>query len=155
MKTTISFFILVLSFSLIVSCSSSLESDNFIPDSRIDFFTGSAAQIFETYPDSLYPVPFSIDSISRVNDLLKIDVKYGGGEGECPSHLFVVQWDEQVHDTPENKPLIIFGLAHFITTPYNCEALVEERLKIDMTKLLDDQLNDSLSIKVFNVNPLY
>lgn len=152
MKTTTSFFILIVSFSLIVSCSSFLESDNFIPDSRIDYFTGSSSQVFETYSDSLLPIPFSIDSLSRKNNLLNIDVTYGGGEGGCPPHLFVAQWDEQIQNTPENNPLAKIGLAHFIPTADNCDALVRETIKVDLAELLNDQLSDNLHIKVVNLN---
>lgn len=152
MKTRTSLFILIVSFSLIVSCSSFLESDNFMPDSRIDFFTGSSSQVFETYTDSLFPVSFSIDSLNRKKDLLNVAVTYGGGEGGCPPHLFVVQWDEQIQDTPENHPLVKIGLAHFIPTAVNCDALVRETIKVDLADLLNDQLKDSLNINVVNLN---
>lgn len=151
MTNTVKLLITVFLLSVFISCSTSLSTDNFLHDSDIDIFTGSSAQLFENYSDSLHPLPFTIQDLSRSNNLLNIDVTYAGGEGGCPPHLFVVQWDETTHSSQTDSSLVELGLAHFIPTVDNCEALVDERLEIDLAELLDEQLQDSLSFTVTNL----
>jgi len=146
-KSLILFFFL----SAFISCSTSFSTDDFVPASDIDFFTGSTAQFFEDYSDSLRAHPFTIKDLSRGNNLLNIDVTYAGGEGECPPHLFVVHWDESIHRDQSDSPLVQLGLGHFLPTVDNCEALVDERLEIDLAELLGEQLQDDLSFNVTNL----
>jgi len=133
-----------------VSCSINLDEDEFIPDSDIETLKGGSVDIFEQYSD-LHPLSYTIKDLSRSNDTLNIDVQYGGGEGGCPAHLFVLRWDENIYQTRDNISFAKFELAHFIPTVVNCEALVNERLKIDLAELMGDQLSDTLGFKVFNV----
>lgn len=138
--------------TIVVSCTFNVEgNDDFVPDSEIDLIKGTANEVFDIYSDSLHSLPYSIRELSRSSDLLNIDVTYGGGEGGCPPHLFVIQWDETIDNASKNFPMVHLGLAHFIPTGDNCEALVNERLEVDLAKLLDDQLSDNLGFRVINL----
>jgi len=151
MHKTLASILGIFSFLLLISCNSLFQDDGFYPDSEIDLFKGGSNQMLEAYSDSLFLEPFTINDLSRDGKILNINVTYAGGEGGCPSHLFVIQWDEQVHTQSQNYPLIELGIAHFIPTEINCEALVKEVIKIDLEELLKDQLADTMSFKVLNL----
>lgn len=151
MNYTIKSLIAFILLSAFISCTSLIGTDDFYPDSDVEIFIGSTTKMFENYSGKMYADPFRIDDLSRSNNVLNIDVTYSGGEGGCPPHLFVVNWDGIIHTGQNDSPLVKLGLAHFIPTTYNCEALVEERLKIDLTELLNEQLQDRLSFIVTNL----
>lgn len=147
MKRTLKFLPLLFISISIISCSSLFGNDDYMPDSEINLHKGSAEQVFEQY-ENLYPAPFDLDSLSRTDNQLNIDVSYGGGEGGCPPHIFVVQWDS----TQPVHPRVDIGLAHFLPVTENCQALVRETLEVDLGELLEDQLSDDLGFRVTNLN---
>jgi hypothetical protein len=151
MKVTLRLFITICSLIAFTSCTSNFGTDDFIPESEIEILTGSANDVSEIYADSLYSHPYSLDDLSRDNNVLNIDVTYSGGEGGCPTHLFVLNWDGNIHNGQADSLSVELGLAHFLPTVDNCEALVDERLSIDLSEVLGDQLQDSLSFTVINL----
>ncbi|MDR9416818.1 MAG: hypothetical protein RI564_11070 [Gracilimonas sp.] len=152
MKITNLSLLLILLIAVVVSCTSSLETGDFDSESEIALVKGTAAEISEAYSDSLFTHPFTINDLSRQSKDLHIEVTYSGGEGGCPPHLFVVNWDEVIYEDQAGGPLVKLGVAHYLPTVDNCEALVEEKLEIDLAELLDDELKNNLNFIVTNLS---
>jgi hypothetical protein len=151
MINSINIFAIIFSLFIFSSCTSPVDTDNFVPDSQIEIIKGTAADVSEVYSDSLFSHPYSIDALSRDSSILYIDVTYAGGEGGCPAHMFVINWDEIIHDVQTSSPSVELGLAHYLPTTENCEAIVEERLEVDLINLLGDELDDNISFTVTNL----
>lgn len=151
MKIILTSLATILFVTVLASCSTPVETNDFVPDSEIEIIKGTATDISDTYSDSLFAHPFTINDLSRDSDILNIDVAYSGGEGGCPVHLFVVNWDEIIHEDENGSPSVELGLAHFLPTAENCEALVDERLEVDLINLLGNALEDNLNFTVTNL----
>ncbi len=90
--------------------------------------------------------PFNIESIERVEDILKVKVSYSGG---CKEHTFEVIYGGQILlSNPCQINLILTQDAK--DDP--CEANLTETLEIDLNKLVgDNQYKDACTYNVFNV----
>lgn len=76
--------------------------------------------------------PFGIHRAKVEGDILQLGVEYGGG---CKNHIFQVYWDGSYREAdPESVALHL----HHNANNDPCEAIVREKLKIDLSPLKGD-----------------
>ncbi len=88
--------------------------------------------------------PFEIDNVLKLESILSIDVKYGGG---CQEHSFEIIWDGTMINS--NPPTVKFILVHNANNDM-CEAYLSEKLKIDLNELMAANYVSELNVTIIN-----
>ncbi len=126
-------FLVACLFLLSGACSNSADS----PESggpvggKADGFGRPTQALRLGEPDAPLANPAIIGAVALEGDVLLVDVTYGGG---CEEHLFDLFWDGSFLESfPVQAQL---QLTHG-GAPDFCEALISERLRFDLTPLLE------------------
>lgn len=143
-------------FFVTISCSIGIGIEETVyPKAETDIYLGSTESLFDKMGDGYFPVSFSIIELEKIQNattqLLHIKVEYGGGEGGCPTHQFFLQWDGTFDVNKSGSKQANVGLADFINMETNCEALVQEVLKYDLTEIFGGELASIHSIAIRNL----
>lgn len=158
MKQNIQFYLYLVIIFLTLNACSATSDDNANPlfsDSYTASSYGSEvllrinSEVFENInTNRLNSIntgdSFKINSANRINDILEVNISYGGG---CKQHSFEIIWDGIVYtDPPCFMNLLIIHDAKSDT----CEALMTETLSINLKELIgDNTYKDSCAYNIF------
>jgi len=90
--------------------------------------------------------PFTIISVERAGDILKVKVSYSGG---CIEHTFDIIWGGEIL---LSYPCQIGLILTHDANGDQCEANITETLEIDLNKLVgDNEYKDACTYNVFSI----
>ena len=138
MRTIIT--ILLLSIIIFPAC----EKENIAKTSENIKLTVDASHYLAAIESESSGDPFEIDNVLKEENMLYVDVKYGGG---CKEHRFEVIWGGDFIKT--YPPSIHVILVHDGNDDM-CEAYLSDKLKIDMKDLMGIDYVSILNVIVLN-----
>lgn len=89
--------------------------------------------------------PFTINSVKKEDDLLKVNLSYGGG---CKNHTFEIIWDGVIY---KEEPCFINLLIIHNGNGDFCEAYITETITINLKQLIGDtEYKDKCKYNIFS-----